>query len=146
MFSPSVIPIRQALEFCVQQPSLKCVQSAVVAFNVVVILLGLAMVAQHADFLCEAGIVGGHRASFAAGPQVLSRIEAEGCRAAHRSGLHPAILLARKIFGSVSLAGVLDYEETEPLRQFLNRIHVDGLSVEVDRNDGCDWPAAATAD
>src|ERR1700733_16137448 len=93
-------------EFRVQQAGLEGVQSAVVPLDIVIVLLGLAMVAQHADLFRQAGIVGGDRACFAASPQILSRVEAERCRLAHRTSLHPSIVLARKILGAMRLASI----------------------------------------
>ena len=58
------------------------------------------------------GIVRGHRPSLAARSKILSGIEAERSRPAHRSGLHPAIVFLGKVFGTMCLAGILDHDET----------------------------------
>ena len=129
-----------------QQACLNRIQPAVVAFHVVIVLRGLAVVAQHLHGLRDGGIVRGGRARFAAGSQVFPRIKAEGRGSSHRSRLHPAVVLSRKIFGAVRLAGVLNHDQTVALRQFQNRIHVGHLPVQMDRNDGRDRASTAAAD
>ena len=44
------------------------------------------------------------------------------------------------------LASILNHDQTKTRRKFQDRIHVGGLSVEVDWHNGSDGPAAAAAD
>ncbi len=73
MFSPLSVPFRQTPQLDVQQSGLDRVQSSVVAFHVVVILLCLAVIAQHLDFVGNASIIRSHCTCFAARSQILSR-------------------------------------------------------------------------
>ena len=79
------------------------------------------------------GIVRGDCSCFAAGSQILAGIEAECRGSAHRSGLHPAVVLSREILGAVGLAGIFDHDQTVALGQFQNRhpcrpsVRTDGL-------------------
>ena len=105
------IPLCQMRQLYLQQPCLNRIQAPVVAFHVVVVLGGLAMVAQHLHGLGDGGIVGRGRARFPAGSQILSGIKTECGGAPHRARLHPAIALAGEIFRAVPLAGVFDHHQ-----------------------------------
>jgi hypothetical protein len=129
----------------VQESSLQGIQPSVIAFDVVVILLRLAVIAQHLDFLSKIFIVRRNRSGFPACAQVLAGIEAKCRCASDRACFHPAVKLSRKVLGPVCLASIFNHDETVPVGDFLNRIHVGGLSVKVYRNDGGDWLAATTA-
>ena len=87
------------------------IQAAVIAFHFVIILLALAMVAQHAYLASHGCVVGGHRAAFSARTEILSRIEAECRRDTHGTGFSPAILAFREILSAVGLAGVLNHHQ-----------------------------------
>src|ERR1035441_7726197 len=89
-----------------QDASLDRVQAAVIAFDLVIVLAILAMVAEHADFLRQLGIVGGYRAGFSAGPEVLARIEAEGCGPAHGAGFSPTAFFNKRSLTVAARYGV----------------------------------------
>ena len=129
-----------------QQSGLKCVQPAVVSFDIVIVLLAWPWSRSILIFSARAGIVGRDRACLAASAQVLARIETECRCATHRACFHPAIVLSGKIFSAMGLASIFDHDETVSFRQFLNRIHVRHLAIEMDWNDGGDRAPAATAD
>src|SRR6266404_4698038 len=99
-----------------------------------VVLHGLAVIADHLYFLCQPGIVRRDRACLSTGPQILAWVKAECCRPAHRAGLHPAIALAGKIFSAVGLTSVFDHDEIVLLRNLQNRIHIGSLAIKMDRN------------
>src|SRR5579864_7205149 len=105
--APSIIPLRQMREFRVQDPRLDRIQSAVIPLHIVVVLLRLPMIADHADLGGECFVIGGHRSGFAAGAQVLSWIKAEGRRSSHGASFEPAIVLSREVFCAMGLARVL---------------------------------------
>ncbi len=85
------------------------VQTSVVAFDVVVVLLCLAMIPHHLYLVGEIGIVGGDGPGFAAGAQIFPRVKTERGCASHGARLHPAIVFAGKIFGAVCLASVFNH-------------------------------------
>ena len=115
-------------ELDAQDSGLNGIQSAVVPFHIVIVLLGLAVIAKHPDFASDITVVGRDGARFAAGSQVLARIEAEGRGAAHRSGLHPAILPLGKILRAVGLAGIFHHSQAEALGKVQDGIHIRRLA------------------
>src|SRR6267378_861865 len=123
------------LELGLQNPCLDCIQSAVISFYFVAILLQLAMVAQHANHSRECGIVCRNCSRLPASAQVLSRIETESSRHTQRPRLPPAILPSRKVGCPVSLTSVFDYKQLVSLRELQDGIHVRHLAVQVHRNN-----------
>src|SRR5207245_7369006 len=117
-----------------QESGLDCIQPPVIAFDVVVVLHCLSMIADHLYLLRQARIVRSDCARLPTGPQILAWVKAECRRPAHRAGLHPAIALAGKIFSAVGLAGVFDHDEIVLLRNLKNRIHVGSLAIKMYRN------------
>src|SRR5271167_1898321 len=99
------------VQFYSENSCLNRIQPAIVALHVMVILLRLAMVAQHSYSLRQDRIVGRNCASLTASAQIFARIEAEGCCFPHRSSLFPAFVFLRKVLGAMSLAGVFYYDE-----------------------------------
>src|SRR5690349_1232640 len=103
------VPVRQEFEFRLQDARLDRIQPAVVSFDFMAIFLRLAVVAQHANFFRKHGIIRGNGSVFSTCAKVLARLEAESSGMAQRADTPPAILLARKVFGSVGLAGILNH-------------------------------------
>ena len=73
--------------------------------------------------------VAGHGAAFARG-KVLGVLEAEAAQVAERAALSAAVL------GQPRLAGVLDHRQPAPLGDGVDRVHLAGHAVDVDRHDG----------
>src|ERR1700723_3141856 len=105
-------------EFYAQDARLQGIEASVVALDIVIILLRLAVFAKHAHFLGDRFTVGGCRARFAACAQILSWVKAEGRSVAHRAGFPPAIFLLRKILGAMSLTGVFHHDQVVAARNF----------------------------
>ncbi len=104
------------------------------------------MITQLLHHLGNLRIVSGHGTCFATGSEVLSRIEAEGRGFAHRARLSPTLLLLRKVFGPVSLAGVFHHDQVVLLGQLEDRVHVRHLSVQMNGHHRCDRaPFASSA-
>src|SRR3979490_806213 len=118
-------------EFHAQYTRLDGIEPAVVAFDFMVVLPGLSMIAQHFGGSRNPFVIGCDRAAFTACPQILARIKAEGGRVSHRAGLAPAIFFLREILGAMRLAGVFNHDESKAVRQFKDWIHVRGLPVQV---------------
>ena len=129
-----LVPLGQVSQFNQQESGLDCIQPAVIPFYIVVVLHGLAVIADHLYFLCQPGIVCCDCACLSTCPQVLPGIKAECRRLAHGAGLHPLIPLAGKVLCAVGLAGIFNHDEIVLLRNLQNRIHVSSLSVKMDRN------------
>src|SRR6266852_9532331 len=108
-----LVPLRQMLKFYVKEARLNGVQSSVIAFHVVVVLLSLAMIANHADPGAKSIVVRRDRPRFAAGTQVLAGIEAESGGPAHRAGDEPAVVFAREVLCAMRLASIFHHNETE---------------------------------
>src|SRR5580704_14204646 len=68
------VAVRQSAQLHAQDSRLDRVQPAVVSLDVMVILLRLPMVAQHANFPRNLGVIGGYRAGLAARSQILAGI------------------------------------------------------------------------
>ncbi len=66
------------------------VQPAVVAFDIVIVLFRLAVIAKHAHALGHRFVIGSDGAAFATSPEILAWIEAKGGREADRSSFSPA--------------------------------------------------------
>src|SRR5712664_2820226 len=94
-----------------QDPGLDRIQPAVVSLDFVIILSHLSVVAQHANLFCERSITRRNRSRLSTSAQVFSRIKAESGCMTNRASLSPPILLLRKIFSPVSLAGVFDHDQ-----------------------------------
>src|SRR2546426_10494675 len=99
------VPFRQMAKLHAQYTCLDGIEPAVIALDVVEVFLRLPVITQHPDSPCDFRNVGRHGSRFAAGAQILARIEAEGGRAAHRAGLAPAALLLREVLRAVRLTG-----------------------------------------
>src|SRR5439155_2441031 len=123
------------LELDAQNARLDRVEPPVVALDVVIILLRLAVIPEHTNLTRERLVVRGHGASFAAGAQVLARIEAERGRAAERASLAPPIFLFREVFCTVRLAGVFDDNEVVSGGQLEDGVHVGHLPVQMHGNE-----------
>src|SRR5271157_991849 len=123
------------IQFQSENPCLNRIQPAVVTLYVVVILLRLAMVAQHPYSLCQVWIVGRDCASLTASTQILAGIETEGRCFPHRPSSFPAFVFSREVLGTMGLAGIFYYDEIPSLGQFKNPIHVGRLPVEVNGRD-----------
>src|SRR5271163_3094642 len=102
------------------------------------ILAGLAMIAQQAHLLRQRLVVRRNRSGFSTGAQILPWVEAESGRMAHRTCFSPAVFFFRKVLCAVCLAGVLNDDKSVAASQFENAIHVSGLSVNMHRNHRCD--------
>src|SRR5579872_285539 len=133
-------------ELDAQDCRLNGIQSAVVAFDFMVIFLGLSVISQNFGASRNFFVVGGNRAGFTASAQVLARVEAECGRASHGAGLAPAILFLREIFGAVRLAGILYNDEPKLISDLEDRVHIRSLPVEVNRDHGCHGFAQRTVD
>src|SRR5580692_10894085 len=76
--SPALLrPLWEVLQLYSQNAGLDRVQAAIVAFNIMIIFLRLTVIAKPSDFLSQIRIVGGDRAGFSAGAQILTGIKAE---------------------------------------------------------------------
>src|SRR6267142_3789787 len=118
-----------------EKTGLQGIEAAVVAFNLVVILLGLAVIANNAHGLSHGLVVSCYGASFSAGPKILSRIEAESSCVPHTSGLFPSILRLGEVLSPMRLASILNNNEVVLAGESKYRIHISGLAVDMDRND-----------
>src|SRR5689334_10623480 len=107
------IPLLQMAELYREPARLNRIQPSIVAFNVVVILLGLTVVANHFHLLGEDRIVCCDRAALATRAEVLAGIEAESGCDAHRASALPGFIFLRIVFRAVSLASVLHHDQIE---------------------------------
>src|SRR5208337_5374056 len=64
-FTALVVPLSEMLKLYMKNSRLNSIQPTVVALHVMVVLLRLAVVAEHADLRSQRTVVGGHRTSFA---------------------------------------------------------------------------------
>src|ERR1017187_5521177 len=76
-FTALVVPLSEMLKLYMKNSRLNGIQPTVVAFHVVVVLLRLAVVPDHADLRSQRTVVGGHRTSFATRSEILPRIKTE---------------------------------------------------------------------
>src|SRR6266478_1512397 len=100
-FASRFIPLGQMGKFDREPASLDRIQSTVVTFDIVVILLGLAVVAYHLHAFCHRFVIGGDGPGFSARAQILPRIEAKSCRFAHGTSTPPGILFFGEVLGAV---------------------------------------------
>ena len=116
-----------------QEGRLQLVEAAVDARDLVPVAVALAAVAELAQPGREARVVHEDRPAVAEAAQVLGRVEGEGPDAAlagerpHRPAL---------VEGAVRLAGVLEHGEAPLAGEGEDRVHVRGVAVEVDGQDG----------
>ena len=129
-----------------QQSALHRVQPAVVTFHVVVVLLRLAVLANHFDLRRDCSVIGRHRAAFAERAEVLARIKAERGGMTHGAGLHPAVQLAGEVLRTVRLAGIFNHLQPVLAGQPQDGIHVRHLTIQMDRDDRGDRPLVPFAD
>src|SRR5271165_7691485 len=99
-------PVRQMTQLYGEKARLQGIKATVVALNIVIILLGLAMIADHAHLAGDFFVIGGGCSGFAASPEILARVEAESTDLPDGAGFAPAIFFLREIFRAVSLAGI----------------------------------------
>jgi hypothetical protein len=99
------------------------------------VALALPVVAQHPDPLGQRVVVGDNGAALAQRAEVLAGVEAEAAGPTHRPRAGPCAARA-SVLGGVGLARILDDLDAELLSEAEDCVHVDGESVEVDRDDG----------
>src|ERR1039458_2154681 len=128
-----------------QDSSLDCIETSVVSLDIVVILLGLAMIAQHLSGVGNARIIGGDCPPFATGSQVLPRVKTECSGTAYRTSFEPPTVLSRKVFSAVSLACVFNDDQAILLCQIENWVHIHHLPIKVNRDDGGHQPITPVA-
>ena len=110
-FAALPIPLFQITKLHREESGLDRIQPSVVALNVVIVLLRLAVVAEHANFLRQLRVVSCYGSGFAASTQVLAGIKAEGSSFAHGSRFLPTLFFSREILGSVGLAGIFYHHQ-----------------------------------
>src|ERR1700730_6973611 len=93
-----------------EKTGLHGVEAAVVAFDIVVILFRLAMLAQHAHLTSHFFVIGGSCAAFSAGSKILTRVETERADMPHGTCFSPAILFLGEIFRAMGLAGIFNHD------------------------------------
>src|SRR5260370_34280622 len=84
----------------------------------VVVLTNLSVIAKNADSPIQFAVVSHDRAGFTKCTEVFAWIEAEA------SGITEGPCPPSLVFGSMSLAGILNYKEAVPSRKFQDWIHV----------------------
>src|SRR6266436_3664735 len=115
---------------------LESIEAAVITFDLVVILLGLTVVAKYAHGLSHGLVVSGYGTCFSARAKILSRIKAEcGC-VAHASRFFPRVCGLGKVLSPMRLASILDNDEIIFASESKNWIHISGLAINMNRNDG----------
>src|SRR5712692_5278768 len=127
----ALVPAWEVLQLDTQNPGLKGVQAPVVALHVVVVLLCLSMIANHANLLCQFLVVSRDNSRFAARAQILSGIEAKGSRLADRTNLLPTLVTFGEILSAVGLAGILDDDQAVAIGNLLDCVHLGTLSIQV---------------
>src|SRR5579872_5522837 len=132
----SPVPFRQMAQLHPQEASLQGVETPVVARDVVVILFGLAVVANHPYGPRHFFVVRRHCPGFTTSSQILAWIEAEGSRYSHRSRLLPHIVFSGEVLRPVSLTGVFHDNQLVLLRNLTDSVHIAHLPVDVNRNYG----------
>src|SRR5215469_8867046 len=100
-------------KFRTQEAGLDGIQATVISFDCMVVLPGLAVVAEHPNGCRQLIIVGRDRARFPTGSKVFTGIKAECCRMPHGSCSPPAALASRKVLGAMSLARIFDHLQPE---------------------------------
>src|ERR1700741_727528 len=89
--SARIVPVRKVPKLYGQPSGLDGIESTVVALNIVVILLRLAVIANHLHALSHLFIIGRDGATFAAGTKILSRIKTERSRLADGARFFPSV-------------------------------------------------------
>src|SRR5438270_8646875 len=135
ILSALIIPIVQMAELYMENSGLNGIESSVVAFDFVVVLARLPMVAQHANSGCDVLIMRCDRACLAAGPKILARIKAESSCFADGSRLLPALVFLRKVPRAMGLARILDHQQIVFVGQCEQWIHICHVPVKVNRDD-----------
>ena len=98
--------------------------------DLVVMVLGLhAMDPQPSQGSAQEWVIGRHHPTIAEAAQVLGGVEAERGGLAEPAG--PASLVGR----TDRLGGILQHEQAVMPRDLVDRVHVGGLTVEMDRDD-----------
>src|SRR5262249_14815066 len=92
------------------------------------LILGMIPQASHA--LGDSVIIGDDRTGFAEAAQILSRIKPEAAYLSHRSDLLPFVP------ASVCLSCILDQFQSMAIGDFLQRVEVGRLAIEVHRYNG----------
>src|SRR5216683_3769189 len=128
----------------VQKTGLNRIQSAVIAFNVVIILSCLTVISQHLDPFYETRIVGRNCSGISASSEILPGIKAERRRTSHGACFHPAIVLARKILGSMRLTSIFNHDQAVLRSKVENLVHVSALAIEMHRDCSSDRPSTST--
>ena len=122
-------PLVEMAELDPQHRGLDLVEPAVHPLHAVLVLGLLAVVAEHAHPLGHLGVVGHHHAGVAVGPEVLGRVEAPARDVGEGADPVPRVL------GAVCLRGVLDHLEIVLGADRHDRVHVGGMTVEMNRDD-----------
>ena len=117
-------------ELDAQDGGLEGVEPGVEADFLVVVLGFHAVDAQAFQDMGQGLVGGGHHAAVAEAAQVLRRVEAEGRGVAQGAG--GAALVA----GAYGLGRVFEDDQAAVPGQCQDGVHVGGLAVEVDRDDG----------
>src|SRR6266849_5274324 len=86
-----LIPIAQVAKLNRQPTGLHRIEPSIVAFDVVVVLLCLAMITNHLHPLGQGFVIGRDRASFTTSAKILSGIKAESRCLANRACFFPSI-------------------------------------------------------
>src|SRR5689334_5794851 len=128
--------MREVAKLCREKPRLQCIETAVEAFDVVIILLRLAVITKHLDGAGYRFIVRGHSAGFAARSKILARIEAERSGITNTSRLVPSTGCLGIVLGAVRLARILNDNQVVLATEFKNWIHIGHLPVKVNGYDG----------
>src|SRR5580692_11145372 len=97
MLAATLVPFRQILQFHPQNACLQRIEPSVIAFDIVVILLGLPMVANHFALARDRFVIRRNRAPFSARTKVLAGIETERRSLTHGAALPPPVLRLREI-------------------------------------------------
>src|ERR1700722_1233998 len=73
------IPLGKMSKFHMQETRLKCIQAAVVPFDIVIVLLRLSVVSENLHFVGQGLVIGRGRSSFSASAEILAWIKTERC-------------------------------------------------------------------
>src|SRR5690242_2921069 len=109
---PKLISSFETPQFDAQNGCLDAVHPAVPPDHGVVILADLTMVPKRPDLFLQPGVISYHRTSLAECAKILSGVKAETSGLAKRADLSPLV------FGPMSLAGILNDEQTVLTRHF----------------------------
>src|ERR1700674_275269 len=106
--TPRFMPFGKVAKFHREPSRLNGVQPTIVAFDIVVILFRLAVVADHLHPLRHSLIVCRDSSALATGSQILAGIKTESSRLPHRTGTLPGIFLLREVLSAVRLARIFN--------------------------------------